>query len=93
MSAMEATKCVEGIDVMKDWSAFRQQLREGIETARRFGMSEDAIKHAAVRVGDFLNEKICPGTNEEAVLKEMWDVSNSEERKVIASVLYKMITK
>jgi hypothetical protein len=93
MSTLEATKCVEGLDVMKDWSVFRQQLRQGIETARKFGMDEDAIKHAAVKVGDFLNEKICPGTSEEAVLKDMWDVSNSEERKVIASVLYKMITK
>ena len=90
---MEATKCAEAVEIMKDWSSFKNSLRQGIETARKLGMSDQQIQTASVRVGDFLNEKICPGTREEQVLKDMWDVSSPEERRSEASVLYKMITR
>lgn len=93
MSTMEATKCAEAVEIMKDWSSFKNSLREGIQTARKLGMSDQEIQAASVRVGDFLNEKICPGTSEEQVLKDMWDVSSADERKAEASVLYKMITR
>ncbi len=93
LSTMEATKCAEAVDIMKDWSSFKNSLREGIQTARTLGMSDQEIQASAVRVGDYLNENICPGTSEEQVLKEMWDVSSADERKAEASILYKMITR
>ncbi len=93
LSTMEATKCAEAVDIMKDWSSFKNSLREGIQTARKLGMSDQEIQAAAVKVGDFLNEKICPGTSEEQVLKDMWDVSSADERKAEASILYKMTTR
>lgn len=92
MKTMEAAKCAEALDVMKDWSNFKKTLREGIEAGRRFGMSDQDIQATAVKVGDYLNERICPGTSEEQLLKDMWDVSSVDERKAEASVLYKMIT-
>jgi hypothetical protein len=91
METMEASKCVEALDVMKDWSTFRKSLHEGISAAKKFGMSDEEIQKAAMRVGDFLNEKVCPATPEEQLLKEMWDVGSSDERKAIASVLFKMV--
>jgi Protein of unknown function (DUF3243) len=86
-----AKKCIDVLDFMKDWAKFRQSLHEGIQTARKYGMSDSEIENMAVKVGDLLNEKVCPSSKEEQLLKEMWDVASPEERKIIASVLFKMV--
>jgi hypothetical protein len=86
-----AAKCVEKMDFMKDWQGFRKTLHEGIATAKQFGASEEDIQAMAVQVGDFLNEKICPSSPQEELLKEMWDVSSSDERKTLAQILFKML--
>ena len=85
--------CAQPPELMKDWSSFKKSLRTGIETGHKLGMSDSSIQDAAVRVGDFLNEKICPANSEEQLLKDMWDVGTFEERKSMASVIYKVILK
>jgi len=44
-----------------------------------------------VKIGDFLATKVCPQTKEEELLKQMWDVATPEERKVIATLMFKMV--
>ncbi|HEX8947719.1 MAG TPA: DUF3243 family protein [Dissulfurispiraceae bacterium] len=85
-----AEKCVQKMDFMKDWQNFRNSLHEGINAARQFGASDEEIQDMAMHVGQFLNEKVCPSSKEEELLKEMWDISSSDERKVLAKVLFKM---
>ncbi|MCL5237312.1 MAG: DUF3243 domain-containing protein [Nitrospirae bacterium] len=91
MATETMTKCVEKMDFMKDWQNFRKTLHEGISAAKQFGASDDEIQEMAVQVGHFLNEKVCPSSKEEELLKEMWDVSSSDERKVLAQILFKML--
>lgn len=88
---MEKAKCVDILDVTKDWTTFRNTISQGIQQARQFGMSDQEIQELAATVGDFLNEKVCPATKEEELLKEMWDVSSTEERKTLATILFKMM--
>lgn len=88
---MRAVECVESLDFMKNWDTWRKSLHEGVVTAKKFGMSDEEIQNLAMQVGDFLNEKVCPGNPEEELLKEMWDVSSPEERKTIATVLFKLV--
>lgn len=88
---MDKAKCIDILDVTKDWASFRSSINQGIQQARQFGMSDQEIQELAATVGDFLNEKVCPATKEEELLKEMWDVSSAEERKILASVLFKMM--
>jgi hypothetical protein len=79
------------MDFMKDWKTWRETLSDGIEQARKFGVSDETIKKMSVRVGDFLAEKVCPATKEEELLKEMWDAATPEERKTIAGLMFKMV--
>ena len=88
---MERLKCVEVMDVLKDWTAWRNSLHEGIGMAKKIGMSDEAIANLATKVGDFLAEKVCPATKEEELLKEMWDIATPSERKVIATLIFKMV--
>jgi len=88
---MERFKCLSALDYVKDWDTWRKTLKEGIAEARKFGVSDETIKTMAVKMGDFLASKVCPQTKEEELLKQMWDVATTEERKVIATLMFKMV--
>lgn len=88
---MDGLKCVSAMDFIKDWKTWRSTLKEGIQAARKLGVSDDTIQNMAAKVGDFLAEKVCPATKEEELLKELWDVGSPEERKVLATLIFKLV--
>jgi len=88
---MEREKCLQAMDFLKDWKTWRASLNEAIAAARKFGVSDETIKDLSVKVGDFLAQKVCPATKEEELLKEMWDAATAEERKTLASLIFKMV--
>jgi hypothetical protein len=36
-------------------------------------------------------QKVCPATKEEELLKEMWEIATPSERKVIGTLIFKMV--
>ena len=48
------------------------------------------LKAIGISVGNFLAEKVCPATKEEELLRDLWDVANPEERKTIATLIFKL---
>ncbi|MEN6315072.1 MAG: DUF3243 family protein [Clostridiaceae bacterium] len=54
-------------------------------------MSDEDIKAWAVKIGDYLSKKVCAGTAEEALLKELWDVASPEERKTLGNLIFKLV--
>ncbi|MDH4264471.1 MAG: DUF3243 domain-containing protein [Deltaproteobacteria bacterium] len=88
---MEGLKCVAAMDFIKDWKTWRETLKEGIQQARKLGVSDAIIQSMATKVGDFLSQKVCPATKEEELLKQMWDAGTPEERKVLATLIFKLV--
>jgi sulfur relay (sulfurtransferase) DsrC/TusE family protein len=88
---MDGKECLQGMDFMKDWKTWRETLNDGIQQARKFGVSDETIKKMSVKVGDFLATKVCPATKEEELLKEMWNIATPEERKTIAGLMFKIV--
>jgi hypothetical protein len=66
-------------------------LKEGIQAARKMGVSDETIQNMAARVGDFMVQKVCPATKEEELLKELWNAGTPEERKVLATLILKLV--
>jgi hypothetical protein len=87
----QVTKCINALDFTKDWTTWRETLQDGIAAARGIGIPDEDIKDMAVRLGDFLAEKVCPATKEEELIKEIWTVAEPEERRVLASVIFRML--
>ncbi len=87
----QVTMCINALDFTKDWGTWRETLQEGIATARGIGIPDEDIKDMAVRLGDFLAEKVCPATKEEELIKELWTVATPDERKVLANVIFRML--
>jgi hypothetical protein len=88
---VDAMKCVSALDFVKDWTAWRTTLKQGIQQAKKLGVSDETIQNMATKVGDFLVAKVCPATKEEELLKELWNVGTPDERKVLAKLIFKLV--
>lgn len=87
----ETQKCINAMDFVKDWASWRGHLQDAIKRGRDFGMSDEMIQNLSVKVGDFLAKKICPATPEEQLMKEMWQVATPDERKTLATLMFKLV--
>jgi sulfur relay (sulfurtransferase) DsrC/TusE family protein len=88
---MDRFKCLAVMDFIKDWKTWRESLKQGIAEAHKLGVSDEMIKEMGVKIGNFLAERVCPASKEEELMKEMWDVATPEERKVLATIIFKMV--
>ena len=87
----EVQKCINAMDFVKDWASWREHLQDAIKRGRDFGMSDDMIQNLSVKVGDFLAKKVCPATPEEQLMKDLWDVATQDERKTLATLMFKLV--
>jgi hypothetical protein len=88
---MGRNECLAGMDFMKDWKTWRTGLHDAIQEGRKYGMTDEEIKTWAVEVGDYLAKRVCAGTPEEALLKELWDVATPEQRKTLAALIFQLV--
>ena len=91
MKTAEKEKCVEAMDFMKDWDEWRATLKQAIEHGRSVGLTDQEIQAIAANVGDYLATQVCPATKEEELLREMWAAAEPSERKVLASLIFRMV--
>ena len=89
----ESMKCINAMDFVKDWASWRGHLQDAIKRGRDFGMSDEMIQKLSVKVGDFLAKKVCPATPEEELMKDMWEIGTKEERKTLATLMFKLVSK
>lgn len=90
---MDKAKVCAAMDFVKDWKTWRETLKDGIQQARKLGVSDKKIQDMALKVGDFLATKVCPATKEEELLKELWDAGTPEERRTLAMLIFKVVEK
>jgi hypothetical protein len=87
----ENTTCLSGGDFTKDWDQWKKTVNQAIKTARKIGMPDKLIEIASVKVGDFMTEKFCAQSKEEALIKELWMAASPQERKTLGKLLFKIM--
>ncbi|CAG7624107.1 DUF3243 domain-containing protein [Paenibacillus allorhizosphaerae] len=76
--------------VLKVFDRWKEFLGERVTQAEKAGMTDETISNLAFQIGEFLSDKIDPENKEERVLKELWDVCDEQERKVLAKAMVKL---
>jgi len=76
-----------------DWDHWKSYLSQAVEFAEEIGVSKDKINSLAYQAGDILAGGIAPSNPEQKVLKELWDVSDQQEKQVIANLMVKLCSK
>jgi hypothetical protein len=77
--------------VLSTYDKWKQFLGERVQNARSAGMNDSTINNLATEIGNFLSKNVDPKNDEERVLKEMWDVSDENERHAMAGIMMKMV--
>ncbi|MFE5319534.1 DUF3243 domain-containing protein [Paenibacillus sp. NPDC056579] len=78
---------------LKVFDRWKEFLGERVNQAEKSGMSEETISKLAFQIGEFLSDKVDPENNEERVLKDLWDVADEQERKTMAKLMVKLVSK
>lgn len=76
-----------------NWDTWKETLGKAVDLGEAVGMSDDSINKVAERFGTFLANNVDPRNKEERLLKELWDVGDDGDRKVIAKLVTKMTDK
>jgi len=76
--------------VNSDWDTWKNFLGQAVEFAEEIGIPRDRIALLAQQAGEVLAESIPPGNPEQQVLKELWKVSDQQEKLVLAQIMTKL---
>ncbi|MBK1809742.1 DUF3243 domain-containing protein [Clostridium sp. YIM B02505] len=79
--------------ILKDWTEWKNTLANAVELGENVGMSDNAITNVAEKVGTFLANNVDPRNPEERLLKEMWDVADSNDKNVLAKLVVRITAK
>ncbi|MFZ5633627.1 MAG: DUF3243 domain-containing protein [Bacillota bacterium] len=77
-------------NVNADWDSWKRYLSQAVEFAEELGISRDRIALLACQAGEILAENVPPANSEQKVLRELWSVSDQQEKQVLANLMTKL---
>jgi hypothetical protein len=75
-----------------DWDTWKKTLGQAVEFAEELGISKQQIGTLAQQAGDILAQSVTPSNPEQQAVKELWDVAQPEERKVLAALMTRLVS-
>lgn len=78
------------LDNFDSWKSF---LKDRVSQGKNLGLTEETISNLAYEIGSFLEERVDPKNDEQAVLKQLWEVGDESERHTIAKLMVKLAEK
>lgn len=76
-----------------NWDSWKRTLGQAVEYAQELGISSDQINSMAHQLGDMLAERVPPANPEQKAVKELWEVANTDERKVLANLMTRLASR
>ncbi|WP_188205864.1 DUF3243 domain-containing protein [Alkalibacillus aidingensis] len=76
------------LDNFEQWKDF---LGDRLHQAQNQGVDQDTINNLAYQVGEHLANKVDAHNDEEAILRDLWNVASEEERHTIANMMVKLV--
>lgn len=76
------------LDNFDTWKGF---LSNKLQEATESGAGQQAISNIAVEVGNYLSENVEAKNEEEALLRDLWNVASHEEQQAIANIMMKLV--
>lgn len=77
-------------NVNTEWDNWKRFLSQAVEFAEELGISRDRIAMLARQAGDVLADSVQPANPEQKVMKELWNVSDQQEKQVLANLMTKL---
>ncbi|BCJ88013.1 DUF3243 domain-containing protein [Effusibacillus dendaii] len=78
--------------VLDDFSRWKEFLGNKVEQAHAVGMNDQQIADVAVRMGEYLANKVDPENPQERLLKQLWD-TNPDQKENLARMMVNLVSK
>ena len=79
------------MSVLNNFDSWKTFLQNRLEQAKQSGMSHETITSLAQHVGDYLANNVEARDDEQAVIKELWNVASPVEQSALASTMVKLV--
>lgn len=81
------------MSVLDNFESWKEFLSNRLEQAKQEGMTQDTISNMAYEIGDYLANSVDAKNDEQAMLRELWNVASREEQESIANAMVKLVQK
>ncbi|MBO8155168.1 MAG: DUF3243 domain-containing protein [Bacillaceae bacterium] len=79
------------MSVLDNFETWKDFLGDRLNQAENQGLSNEALSDLAFEIGDYLAKQVDAQNPEEAVLRDLWEVANNNERHAIANMMIKLV--
>ncbi|KGX88378.1 DUF3243 domain-containing protein [Pontibacillus litoralis] len=79
------------MSVLDNFDTWKDFLGDRLNQAQQEGLSERAVSELAYEIGDYLAKQVEVKNDQEAVLRELWNVASEEEQHTIANMMVKLV--
>ncbi|MBB6452856.1 hypothetical protein HNQ94_001302 [Salirhabdus euzebyi] len=79
------------MSVLDNFESWKDFLGDKLHNAQDQGLTQQAISELAYEVGEYLAKNVDAENDQEAVLRELWNVASNDERHAIANMMVKLV--
>ncbi|TCT26702.1 uncharacterized protein DUF3243 [Melghiribacillus thermohalophilus] len=79
------------MSVLDNFETWKDFLGDRLNQAENQGLSREELSDLAFEIGDYLAKQVDAENPEEAVLRDLWEVANNDERHAIANMMIKLV--
>ncbi|PKR78684.1 DUF3243 domain-containing protein [Halalkalibacillus sediminis] len=79
------------MSVLDNFDQWKDFLGDRLHQAQEKGVEQQTINQLAYEVGEHLATKVESHNEEEALLRDLWNVASEDERHAMASIMVKMV--
>lgn len=80
------------MSLLDNFDRWKEFLGDRVEQAREAGLTDEQIESVAVKMGEYLANKIDPENPQERLLKQLWD-ANPDQKHNMARMMINLVTK
>jgi hypothetical protein len=77
--------------VLHNFDEWKKFLQTRVDQASNLGMDQSTIHDLAYEIGDYLAKDVDPKNEQERLLKELWDVADENQQRVMAELMVKLV--
>lgn len=79
------------MSVLQNFDEWKKFLQDRVDQASGLGMDKGTINDLAYEIGDYLAQDVDPKNEQERLLKELWDVADENQQRVMAELMVKLV--
>lgn len=79
------------MSVLDNFETWKDFLGDRLHQAQDQGLEQKAVNELAYEIGDYLAQQVDAKNDQEAVLRELWNVASEEEQHSIANLMVKLV--